>query len=442
MDTVVSRLKKNKIKEYEVYMQHPKSFQLYLRRNKKELIQKNENMGFSLRIHEGGIGFAVSDFVARNPIDDLIKNSVSMARSSKQVQFHFPQHRHSRNVKIVDKRLKFGEAEETLNDYATQMVDLANENNVEISFAKLKAFDMKTQIKNSEGLQKERQETYFFLETSIKTSSTEFWTMRYARRLDDLTLDKVFEWIDLAKMSERAMEPATEKTNVIFSPSVMVDLLGSVFNFHTAASSVKKKVSLFSPKKIFADRSVTIVDDSLHPFGLLTTSFDDEGVPQQKTTIIEKGVFKNFLYDQTYGIAFNRKSSGNGIRQRDTFYSTDDKYSLRPVVQAANLMVMPGKKSLDALVEEVKHGLIVYKFSWLNPKEESGTFSAEIRNAAYIENGQITKAVKGGLISGNVFELLKDVSGISKDPEIVSGSTSFSGIMPFVRFENVQVAGK
>ncbi|MFH0711368.1 MAG: TldD/PmbA family protein [Candidatus Aenigmatarchaeota archaeon] len=442
LDLIVSRLRQNKVKEYEIYLQQPKSFQLYLRRNKKELIQKNENVGFSLRVHDGGMGFAVSDFLTKNSIDNLIKNSVSMARTSKPVQFQFPKQRASKNVKTVDKRLKLGEAEKHLEDFASQMVDIAKENNVEISFAKLKAFDMKTQIRNSEDLFKEKLETYFFLETSIKTSSSEFWTMRYARNLDDLPIDKISEWINLAKQSERGMEPKTEKTTVIFDPSIMVDLLTSVFNFHTAASSLKKKVTLFTPKKVFADRSVTILDDSLHPFGLMTSSFDDEGVPQQRTTIIEKGVFKNFLYDQTYGIAFERKSTGNGLRQRDTFYSTDDKYSLRPSEQAANLMVMPGKKSLDALVEEVKHGLIIYKFSWLNPKEESGTFSSEIRNAAYIENGQITKSVKGGLISGNIFDMLKNVSGISKDPEIVSGASSFSGIMPFVRFENVQVAGK
>ncbi|MFH0711490.1 MAG: metallopeptidase TldD-related protein, partial [Candidatus Aenigmatarchaeota archaeon] len=280
LDFIVSRLKQNKIKEYEIYLQQPKSFQLYLRRNKKELVQKNENLGFSLRVHDQGMGFAVSDFLTKNSIDNVIKNSLSMARTSKPVQFQFPEQRASKNVKIIDKRLKFGEAERHLEDYARQMVDIAKESNVEISFAKLKAFDMKTQIRNSEGLFKERIETYFFLETSIKTSTSEFWTMRYARNLDDLPLEKITQWINLAKQAERGMEPKTEKTTVIFDPSIMVDMLTSVFNFHTAASSLKKKVSLFTPKKVFADKSVTILDDALHPFGLMTSSFDDEGVPQ------------------------------------------------------------------------------------------------------------------------------------------------------------------
>lgn len=59
--------------------------------------------------------------------------------------------------------------------------------------------------------------------------------------------------------------------------------------------------------------------------------------------------------------------------------------------------------------------------------------SAEIRNAALIE--------KGGLISSNVFTMIKNITGISKEAKIASGETAFCSISPYLRFKDVQIAG-
>ena len=136
------------------------------------------------------------------------------------------------------------------------------------------------------------------------------------------------------------------------------------------------------------------------------------------------------------------KSTGNGLRQRFVYPMIDEKYSMQPHNQQSNLMILPGKDKLEKIISDTERGLIIYKLSWLAPNEETGTFSSEIMNAAYIENGEITKPVKGGAISGNVFDMLRDLSSLSKEFEISSGATAFSGIMPYGKFENMQIAGK
>jgi predicted Zn-dependent protease len=440
VDQVVERLKQQKIKDWEVYFQKPVSHQIFLRRNETELIQSTDTVGYGIRIYNKGLGFNSSNIIKPGVIDASIKDVSSLARISKKVKFQFPSSQKTKKVKIVDRSLEKENAENTLLEFSSQLVDLVKEKDIEISFAKLKAFDIMTEIVNSEGLEKTKNETYFFLELSLK-AEREFWTSRYTRRIKDLSIETITEWIDLAKKVSIAVEPKVEKTSVIFTPNVMVDAIVPVMGFHCVASSLKRKISFFLHSKQFS-KDITVADDGLYPFGLMTSSFDDEGNPQKKNTVIEKGVFKNYLSDQLYANILNRKSTGNGLRQRPIYPLIDDRYTSQPHNQTSNPMILPGKKSLNNLISETDKGIIVYAFSWLDPNEETGTFSSEIRNAAYIENGEITKPIKGGIVSGNVFDLLKNVSCISKEFEITSGATAFSGIMPYIRFENVQIAGR
>src|SRR5438309_11440420 len=107
-----------------------------------------------------------------------------------------------------------------------------------------------------------------------------------------------------------------------------------------------------------------------------------------------------------------------------------------PENQTANLMIHPGNQKLEKLISEIKEGIIIYMFSWLHPSEESGSFGTEIRNADFIENGEITGPVKGGVVSGNVFDLLKNTTGIHKEIEVVSDWTAIDGIMQYMILEN------
>jgi len=97
---------------------------------------------------------------------------------------------------------------------------------------------------------------------------------------------------------------------------------------------------------------------------------------------------------------------------------------------------------LEELIREVDHGILVDTFSWLSPDSTTGKFSSEIRTGYYIDEGQITKPIKGGLVAGNFFKLIKNISGISNKSVVTSGGTVLSGVCPYIRFEDVQIAGK
>lgn len=441
---IEAKLKTSGVDNYEIYMQTPAVTQLYLRQGRTELINEVKHLGYGIRVLDKGFGMTSSNQTRDSQIEECVKNAVLMAKQSKPEKFTFPHQKKVAHIDIVDKGIK-DNSEEVVRDFAEQLVNIADREKVELPFAKVKAYHIHTSIMNSEGLDREKEETILFTEISFKTSLkgqlSEYWATRYSRRPEDIPTAYLESWARLARENLEAGMPKTEKLEVILPPHVICDLLVPVVGAHSTGRALKTGISKFEEGELVASEPLTIFDDGLYPYGIQSSPFDDEGNPQGKVTIIENGVFKNYLYDQYYGFQYGKDSTGNGIRQTTVFFFIDEKFKLLPRNQTSNFTVKPGKKTLEELISEVSKGLLVYKFSWLNPHEASGSFASEIRNAALIENGEIVRPIKGGLVSGNVFATIKNITGISKEAEIASGETAFCCISPYLRFKDVQIAG-
>ena len=441
---IEAKLKTSGVDNYEIYMQAPVVTQLYLRQGKVELINEVKRLGYGIRILDKGFGVTSSNQTRDSQIEECVNNAILMARQSKPEKFTFPHQRKVAHVDIVDKGIK-DNPEEVVRGFAEQLVNIAAAERVELPFAKVKAYHTRTSVMNSEGLDRDKEETMLFTEISFKTSLkgqlSEYWATRYSRRPEDIPTADLERWAKLARENLKAEMPKTEKLEVILPPHVVCDLLVPVVGTHSTGRALKTGISKFGEGELVASEHLTIFDHGLYPYGIQSSPFDDEGNPQGRVTIIDNGVFKNYVYDQYYGLQYGRSSTGNGIRQTTQLFYIDEKFKLLPRNQTSNLMVKPGKKTLEELISEVSRGLLVYKFSWLNPHEASGSFAAEIRNAALIENGEIVCPIKGGLVSGNVFTIIKSITGISKEAEIASGETAFCCISPYLRFKDVQIAG-
>jgi len=237
----------------------------------------------------------------------------------------------------------------------------------------------------------------------------------------------------------KAKMPTTQKMTVIFNPQSVCDLLVPTVGSHSLGEMQFKKQSVFKEQDIVASEDLTVQDDGLHDYALLSSPFDDEGTPQQVTSLIEKGVFKNYLYDQKYALNMKKKPTGNGLKPATNMLN---KHTSAIVGAPTNLSIKPGNLSLEKIIAEVKNGVLIEQFSWLNPDRMATSFSSEIRNAYLIKNGECTQALKGGMVSGKALDMIKNISGISNQQFVESGATAFSCITPYIRFENVQVAGK
>lgn len=167
----------------------------------------------------------------------------------------------------------------------------------------------------------------------------------------------------------------------------------------------------------------TIVDDGLLSGGLETSPFDAEGVPSQRTPLVEKGIFNSYLYDTYTANKEGRKSTGNA--SRSDFRSP-------PSISPTNLLIASGTDK--NITEEVRRGIYV-RATGDRPNMTTGEFSGLVYAGYAIKDGECVHALKQTNIGINVLDLLQQIDGLSRDVK-----TYFSLTTPTIRVADVSVA--
>lgn len=448
--------KKEKITEYDIYCLKGTVNEIQLRGFDVEIVREPvKAVGYAVRVlsREGErIGIGLASCSDETKLQTCIHNAKFFSTLNRQeMKYEFPTQKPDTQVATVDNTIR-DSASEAIGSYTESLLNnLKTEAQSSIpvkpTFGKIRTYFFETSIENSAGMSKRKTETYFYLELALKVSDgaklAEFWPRKYRRRIDGLKVEDILpHWTKLARDTLQAQMAPTGKMTVILNPESLCNTIVPTVGTHARAEQKFKNQSLFKKDQSVASEDLSISDDGLLDYGLSSACFDDEGNPQQRTRIIEKGVFKSFLYDQKYALMLKEKPTGNGVKPIGGMVNPLSKFNLAVIGSPTNISITPGKQSYDELIGEVEKGLLIEQFSWLNPDPYSSGFSSEVRNAYLIENGEVKQAVKGGLVAGKVFDLIKNISGISKSAEIESGASAFSCVSPYIRFDNVQVAGK
>ena len=448
--------KKAGVEEFDLYRLKITVNEVQLRGFEIEIIRGPvESCGYTVRVlsRKGELtGIGQSSCSESSRLEKCIRDSKYLSQLNLQkIKYEFPAANRDNQTSIADKRiLKSGE--ESVQQYAeslleTLKIETKSKVSVKPIFGKIRTYVLETLLENSSGLRKEKTETYFYIELALKVSSAtglaEFWPRKFSRTIDALTPDKILpKWIQLAEDTLKAKMPITQKMPVILNPGSVCDLLVPTIGVHAMGEMKFKKQTLLNKEAIVASDCLTVEDDGLCDFGLLSSPFDDEGNPQRTKTVIEKGVFKNYLYDQKYALNMNEKSTGNGLKSLSGMTSIMNKHMLSVAGAPTNFSIKPGNTTLENMISDIKNGILIEQFSWLSPDSLSTSFSSEIRNAYEIRDGEYAQAIKGGMVSGKVLDAIKNISAISNQQLIESGATAFSCISPYIRFEDVQVVGK
>jgi predicted Zn-dependent protease len=205
-----------------------------------------------------------------------------------------------------------------------------------------------------------------------------------------------------------------------------------MLNTSISANYTQKSMSPLSKKlgTQIASEDITIIDDGIVQSGWQTRPFDDEGHPTQKTPIIEKGILRNYVYDTYTALQDGVESTGNARRLN---------YSMAPEPALSNLILEPGRMSPEEIIHESKNGIYVEDTigEWLSDPV-SGSLSATVTHGYLVENGKLTQPIKGVVISGNFYEILK--GGI----EILGNDlrNSMQCYSPTVKLTQLSIAGE
>ncbi len=244
------------------------------------------------------------------------------------------------------------------------------------------------------------------------------------------------EWVgtEAAKLAVSALKPKpveSKTAKVILTQFALQDLLAYTIMGAVKADSVQRNQSPFKGKigEQVASENLTIYDDGLYPAGLRTSVFDGEGVPRQKTAVIEKGILRNFLYDNYTAKKESKESTGNASRAG---------YLSTPGIETTNFHIVPGNKTPQQMLSEVGDGLIIYYLQGAHSSNPvSGDFSVVATPCWRIKGGEIAHSCRGVMLAGNIFELFKNIT-------VVGGNERQMGslIAPWVIVEDMRVIGK
>ncbi|MBD2464298.1 TldD/PmbA family protein [Oscillatoria sp. FACHB-1407] len=229
-------------------------------------------------------------------------------------------------------------------------------------------------------------------------------------------------------------------------PIIMANHFGGVI-FHEACghlletTQIERKTTPFADKKgeKIAHESLTAWDEGLSSNEFGTIDMDDEGMPAQRTLLIENGILKNFLSDRAGSMRTGHPRTGSGRRQGYTFAAAS---------RMRNTYIAPGDYSVEDLFASVDKGIYCKKMGG-GSVGATGEFNFGVEEAYLIENGKITKPLKGAILIGEAKDIMNKISMCSNDLGLaagfcgsISGSIYVTVGQPHIKVDSITVGGR
>jgi len=413
-------------------------------------ISTNIDRGAGIRIvKDKRIGFSYLTKFEKEEFLKALKSAISSAAASKPLEDwkSLPEpSKYPRVSKLFDERIKRASIE-LITDYLNTLVQTITEIDKRVTPISTSAgFGYReTVIVNSHGLKVEETGTFIYAGAATMGSEGDRRTPICfdfdASRLLEINVEEIGKTAtEMAVTSLKFTTSETEKSVVVFHPYALAQILMFTLTRVLSGDYIKRGISPFTDKlgeKIASDQ-LTIIDDGTLPGGLGSGISDDEGVPMQKKILVEEGVLRNFYFDNYTGKALGKNSTGNGLRTTGTGGASAITYATIPTPAPTNFIIKQGDIRLEEMLSEIKSGYFVIGVQGAHSSNpESGEFSVAGAPIWKIQDGVILGSAPGTMISGNLYELLKNIVFVSREVKKYG-----SYILPYVAIRNVNVISK
>jgi TldD protein len=212
-------------------------------------------------------------------------------------------------------------------------------------------------------------------------------------------------------------------------PVIIDNGFGGVI-FHEAcghsleASSVAKNQSVFSGKlgEKIASSKVSAVDDGTITNAWGSSNVDDEGNFTKRNLLIENGILKGYMIDTLNGRRMGMPSTSNSRRQSYKYETTS---------RMTNTFILNGEDTLEEMIADTPYGLYCKSMSGGSVDPSTGDFNFAVQEGYLIQDGKITKPVKGASLIGNGAETLLKIDKVGNNLKRAQGMCgSSSGSIP------------
>ncbi len=420
--------------EAEVFWISSEETPVHFEANRLKAIQSKQTTSISLRVIKNGrLGYAA----ASGDIDPqkLVDAAVETAQFGIPAKFIFPDQRSFPEIKIHDPEVETVTIAEMI-ELGQKMIDSVLQSAPDvICEAGVSRDTLSLRIMNTRGGQAEYRKTLFGMGVSgTRIRDTDMLFVGEGQEscspLKDTraVTDVVLRQLELAR---NTVSISSRQMPVIFTPDGVVSAFISAFMSAFNGKMVLEGASPLSRRvgETVFDTRFSLFDNPLIAYAPRSRPCDDEGTLSQITPLIENGVVRNFLFDlQTAGQA-GAKSTGSGSRGRGGL--------ITPSPSA--LVINTGQTTFDEMVRDISEGLVVEQLMGAEQGNVlGGDFSGNVLLGYKIENGRIVGRVKDTMVSGNVYQALKNIAALGSEAKWVGGAV----LTPHICCSGLAVASK
>ena len=222
------------------------------------------------------------------------------------------------------------------------------------------------------------------------------------------------EAVRQAILNLSALDAPAGTMDVVLGPGWPGILLHEAIGHGLEGDFNRKQTSAFSGRigQRVASELCTVVDDGTIPSRRGSINVDDEGTPTHRTVLIENGILNGYLQDRLNASLMRMPLTGNGRRES---------YAHIPMPRMTNTFMLAGQSEPEDILRSVKKGLYAVSFGGGQVDITNGKFVFSASEAYLIEDGEVTKPVKGATLIGNGPDVLTRVSMVGTDLKLDEG---------------------
>jgi PmbA protein len=414
------------VDEAEVFFVKATSVSAELKQKKVNLATSSDDYGLGIRtIHKGRIGSSSTN----NPGQwrECLSAAIASGKLATPHEWKgLPDPVHlSRTPLSFDASIRI--EPQVVIDLIEKMLKGAEEHPADVTAGSASLSSATVTLANSKGVRYSDRHTGVSLSLeAIHGQSTgyEFDHSPFMDKVDPVSVGERATFF--AMESDNGKEIATGEYEILLSPLAYGELLGNVFvpalsgrNVHAGRSRLAQSLG-----EAVTDPQISLYDDPLLKKASGSVRWDAEGTPTRRVDFIREGILKTFAYDLKTAYRFGKTSTASAIRGG---------FGGLPSIGHHNLVV-------DGKRDEVADERVVYIHNVVgahtaNPM--SGEFSVELSNAFWMEGGAFDVPIRSAMLSGNVFDMHQNISGLSKKSRAIG-----SMILPSIKINKQRIIGK
>ncbi|MBN1676908.1 MAG: TldD/PmbA family protein [Candidatus Thermoplasmatota archaeon] len=254
-----------------------------------------------------------------------------------------------------------------------------------------------------------------------------------SRRFDRKLLSSVgSEAKEHALMGLSQCKVATGDYPVVLDPLAVGFLFEGAIGGGLNAESVQRKRSYMAGKlgQKVGSEELTVLDDPTLRWANGSYSFDGEGIPAKRRTLLDRGTLKSYLHDSYTAGKDSIRSTGNSSRGKSLWT-----FRRPPAISSSNLVIKRGDASVEEMCRESRNGIYL-RLTFDYPNLATGELSGLMMESFRIEKGELGPSIRQSTIGISLLEMYSRIDLVGKDSRDAFGVRA-----PAMRISSARIGG-